>query len=105
MKRNKIDFLLLAKVVLMSMVYFYGMIFLSILFHFLYFGSGAGASRNFAIVVSKILFFFCVLPPMLFIFYKADRCKKSSQLIKFNSYLISGVLITFFMIFQFFKYH
>ncbi|CAM4096503.1 hypothetical protein FLJU110815_16610 [Flavobacterium jumunjinense] len=80
------------------------MCFLAILFHFLYFGSGAGASSNLAIVVGYILFFFCVLPPMLFNIYKIYSYRKINELIKWNSYLVSLVLVTIFMIYQFFQY-
>jgi hypothetical protein len=105
MKKSEIDFLLLAKVVLVSMAYFYLMLFLSNLFCFLYFGSGAGASSNFAILVSYILFYFCVLSPMIFILYKTYSYRKTNQLIKFNSYLVSSILITLLMIYQFFQYN
>ena len=105
MKKNKIDFLLITKIVSVSICYFYSMYFLSFLLHFLYFGSGAGASSNFAISISYILFFLCVLPSMIFILHKIYSFRKTNQQIKFNSYLVSGVLITLFMIYQLITNH
>lgn len=107
MKKEEVDFLLLAKVVLVSIAFFYLMNFLnSLLFTFIFFYDyDIGVSIKFAILINDILFFFSVLSPVFFILYKTYSYRKTNQLIKFNSYLVSGVLITLFMIYQLITNH
>lgn len=76
------------------------MCFLGILFHFLYFGSGASASSYFPVLVGQILIFLIICIPIVFFIYKVYSFRKQKQLFKFKTYLISGILVTLFMAFN-----
>ena len=89
MKKNKIDFLLLAKVLLLSIAYFYISVFLGILFHFLYFGSGTGASTEKALLIGNLVFGLILSIPIFLFIYKLVFYWKSKEVIKFNSYFFS----------------
>lgn len=62
-----------------------------ILFFFLYFGSGAGASSENAILTENISFVALFLLPLLFGFFKYSTL---TEKFKAKSYLYSGLLVT-----------
>ncbi|MDR6846606.1 hypothetical protein [Flavobacterium granuli] len=62
-----------------------------ILFFFLYFGSGAGASSDKAILTENVAFIILPLLPLLFGVFKY---KTLTEKLKAKSYLYSGLLVT-----------
>jgi hypothetical protein len=66
-------------------------IFGLILFFFLHFGSGAGASSDKAILTENVAFIIVFLLPLLFGIFKY---KTLTEKVKAKSYLYSGLLVT-----------
>jgi hypothetical protein len=62
-----------------------------ILFFFLHFGSGAGASSDKAIITENVAFGILFLLPLLFGIFKY---KTLTEKVKAKSYLYSGLLVT-----------
>ncbi|MBA0883691.1 hypothetical protein [Flavobacterium undicola] len=62
-----------------------------ILFFFLYFGSGAGASSDKAILTENVSFVILFLLPLLFGIFKY---RALTEKLKAKSYLYSGLLVT-----------
>ncbi len=62
-----------------------------ILFFFLYFGSGAGASSDKAMLSENVAFVILFLLPLLFGIYK---CRTLTEKLKAKSYLYSGLIVT-----------
>ena len=83
----KLFFLLVIIESLCVAVGFFGLV----LFFFLLFGSGAGASSDKAMVTENVTFVILFLSPLLFSFFKYRAIKER---LKAKSYLYSGLLVT-----------
>lgn len=69
----------------------FGVFFGLILFFFLYFGSGAGASSDKAMLTENVVFAILFLLPLLFGIFKY---RTLTEKLKAKSYLYSGLLVT-----------
>jgi hypothetical protein len=78
------------------------MFFICLFSLFLYFGSGASASSESAIITGNIITVLFVFTPILFNFYKMYHLNKAKLINEFNSYLSTQIFITLFIIFHFY---
>lgn len=98
----KINIKLFIKLIFLEIIYFYLMFFICLFFLFLYFGSGASASSERAINTGNIITVLFVFTPIIFNFYKMFHMNKEKRINDFNSYLLTQIFITLFIIFHFY---
>jgi hypothetical protein len=97
----KTNYILLLKVIILEIIYFYTMFFVSLFSLFLYFGSGASASSSKAILTGNIITIAFTSIPILYNFRKVILLKKANKVYDFNSYLLAQILLFIFILYHF----
>jgi hypothetical protein len=96
----KTNYILLLKVIILEIIYFYTMFFVCLFSLFLYFGSGASASSSKAILTGNIIMITFIIFPILYNFRKMILLKKANKEYDFNSYFLAQILLFIFILYH-----